>query len=276
MNTPIEIIVPIHNAADDLARLLASLLGRVDPQSRLWLVDDASTDPAIARQLDHFALSPPCVVERMHNPRNLGFVGTVNRAIAQSTGDVVLLNSDTQVSRGWLDALRRCARRDDRIATITPWSNNAEICSLPQWLAPNPVHKQPDAVATALAPLGDAALVDLPTGVGFCLWMRRAALDQLGSFDHATFGRGYGEENDWCQRALRFGWRHVLCADAYVVHRGNASFSATGEGPGGVNLQRLLARYPHYAADIDAFIQADPLRALRDQAVQLGADFWPT
>jgi GT2 family glycosyltransferase len=64
--------------------------------------------------------------------RNLGFIGTVNRGFAETSGDVVLLNSDTIVTHGWLAKMVACAESDPRIATITPFSNNAEICSYPQ------------------------------------------------------------------------------------------------------------------------------------------------
>jgi GT2 family glycosyltransferase len=95
------------------------------------------------------------------------------------------------------------------------------------------------------------------------MFLRRAALRAIGGFDAETFGKGYGEENDWCLRAEAHGWRHVLCDDAYVVHRGHASFAATGLAPGGENLRRLNARWPGYNERIARFILDDPLRAHR-------------
>jgi len=53
--------------------------------------------------------------------------------MALGQNDVVLLNSDTVVTSGWLEKLRRCADSDPRIGTITPFSNNAEICSFPKF-----------------------------------------------------------------------------------------------------------------------------------------------
>ena len=74
----------------------------------------------------------------LRNERNLGFTGTANRGMQLSRADVVLLNSDTIVTAGWLDALCRCAATDPRIGTITPFSNNAEICSFPRFCENNP------------------------------------------------------------------------------------------------------------------------------------------
>jgi len=103
----------------------------------------------------------------------------------------------------------------------------------------------------------------LPTAVGFCMLIRRAALNALGDFDRATFGRGYGEENDFCMRAAAHGWRNVLADDCYVVHAGGGSFAPLGLKPNGDNLARLLARYPHYSAQVAKFIAADPLAERR-------------
>jgi GT2 family glycosyltransferase len=95
------------------------------------------------------------------------------------------------------------------------------------------------------------------------MFVRRAALRQLGGFDAETFGLGYGEENDFCLRAAAMGWRNVLCDTAYVVHQGGASFQPLALAPGGDNLARLLARWPDYNERIARFIMADPLAPLR-------------
>jgi GT2 family glycosyltransferase len=254
----IDIIVPVFNAAPELRRCLDALKQDPPGDARLVLINDASTDAAIAPMLE--AVSDALV---LHNDVNLGFVGTVNRGMALSDNDVVLLNSDTVPAPGWLDEMRQCAQSDSRIGTVTPWSNNAEICSFPNWLSVNLEPQDLAELALRIRQAAPRALLELPTAVGFCMWIKRAALAAVGNFDAATFGRGYGEENDFCQRLLGHGWRHVLCDSAYVVHQGGASFSPLGMKPNGENYARLLARYPHYRAQIDAFIAADPIRTVR-------------
>lgn len=259
----VDVIVPIYNAPAMLASCLDALVDRLPLYARLHLIDDASSDPAVERLLTSHVLASRCAVSVRRNPENLGFVGTVNAAMAACDGDVVLLNSDTVVTHGWLDRIVACAASDPRIATITPFSNNAEICSLPVFCQANPPPLDPECYARAAVAAGPPTYPDLPTGVGFCMFLRRAALEVIGLFDAETFGRGYGEENDWCMRASAHGWRHVLCDDAYVVHAGGASFAGTGHRSGGEQLARLLARYPHYNALIASFIDADPLAARR-------------
>ncbi len=261
---PLRVIVPVHDGWDVLQACLASLWRTVQPPHRAELVDDASKDPRVRPLLVEFAARDPARFALHAQDRNLGFVATVNAAMARTRDDVVLLNSDTVVTDGWLERLAACRASDPRIATATPFSNNAEICAFPDFCAPNPMPDDPDAIARACREAGPPEYPELPTGVGFCLYIRRAALDAIGDFDAATFDRGYGEENDFCRRAAGHGWRNVLCDDAYVAHVGNISFGALGLGPGGGNAARLSARYPDYNRRVADFIAADPLRARRE------------
>jgi GT2 family glycosyltransferase len=257
------VVVPIHNALEVLDACLASLDRTLPAGSAVLLADDASTDPRIEPLARGWCERSLLAARYVRRARNLGFPANCNAAFAETgDADVVLLNSDTVATAGWLEQLVRCAASDPRIATITPWSNNAEICSWPRFCEDNPAPEFPDAVAEAAAGLAPE-YPELPTAVGFCMYIRRAALRQLGDFDAETFGRGYGEENDFCLRAAAMGWRNVLCDTAYVVHRGGASFGPLDMAPGGDNLARLLARWPDYNERVARFIMADPLAPRR-------------
>lgn len=263
------VIVPIHNAVDALDACLGSLLRTLPAQASVLLADDASSDPAVAAVIDGFVRHARFAVRVARRPSNLGFIGNVNLAFAETApDDVVLLNSDTVTTPGWLARLQACAASDPSIATATPWSNNAEICSFPDFCVAAPLPEQPESIAEAAAAEDAPRYPELPTGVGFCMYVRRAALDRCGDFDRATFGRGYGEENDFCLRVAAHGWRNVLCDTAYVGHQGGASFAVQGHHPGGENLARLNARYPGYNARVAEFILRDPLRPLRERLAQ--------
>jgi GT2 family glycosyltransferase/glycosyltransferase involved in cell wall biosynthesis len=265
----VDIVVPIHNAASDLRRCVESVLAHSDGDYRMLLIDDASTDAEVgaclrdiaSRQLPHVAISA--------NETNLGFTLTANRGMemARREADIVLLNSDTQVTPGWLEALARCASADAAIGTITPFSNNAEICSLPRFCQNNPWPAGRDAglMAKALELAAAPIYPELPTGVGFCLYIRRALLDAIGGFD-PVFGLGYGEENDLCLRAVGAGYRNVLCEDAFVLHLGARSFGDRRSDLVERNLRLLLERHPRYLDLVRDFIRADPLKPMRELA----------
>jgi GT2 family glycosyltransferase len=195
-------------------------------------------------------------------------VATANHGMRLAGGDVVLLNSDTEVTTGWLQNLAACLGSDASIATATPWSNNGEIVSIPGFCQVNPVPEDADAVAAGIKSCADPLYPDMPTAVGFCMAISKRAIDRIGLFDEAAFGRGYGEENDFCQRAGQAGMRNVLCDDTYVVHHGGASFGPLGLKPNETSMQRLLAKHPGYLDEVMKFIEADPLATRRRQILE--------
>jgi len=263
----VDIVVPVYNAPDDVRDCVASVLAHTRPPFRLVLIDDASRDPGVAALFAALAAAADPRVELLANPVNLGFTGTANRGMALSRRDVVLLNSDTIVTPGWLESLLRCAASDARIGTITPWSNNAEILSYPRFCENNRwcPGDDPAPLAAAFARAAVPSYPELPTGVGFCFWVRRALIDAIGGFD-AAFGAGYGEENDFCRRAAARGWRNVLADDAFVVHTGGRSFVEQKSTLVPRNLATLLERHPDYDAMVRDYVAADPLAPLRRAA----------
>jgi len=223
----------------------------------------ASTDKCVRPFLQSWVAKARPYRDLLINDENMGFVATANRGLLYARTDVILLNSDTEVTPGWLESLMRCLASDDSIATATPWSNNGEIVSIPVFCQNTPPPTDAVTVAQVIRTCGHPVYPALPTAVGFCMAISRKALDRIGVFDEATFGRGYGEENDYCQRAEQAGLRNVLCDDAYVVHHGAASFGPLGLQPDDSSMQRLLGKHPDYQRQVTEFIQNDPLRARR-------------
>ncbi len=257
----VDIIVPVYKGMDETLRCIFSVLHC--PQQtpfELVVIDDVSPDPGISSRLHE--LAGPAGFTYVKNETNLGYVRTVNRGMRMHPDrDVVLLNADTEPSSDWLDRLRAVAQSDDRIATVTPMSNNATICSYPEFDRDNPcplelTSEKLDRLATEV---NVGVAVETPTAVGFCMYIKRDCLKDIGLFDVSAFGRGYGEENDFCQRAIRKHWKHVIASDVFVWHWGARSFQGIKERRSKKALKILTRRYPHYKADIRTFITEDPL-----------------
>lgn len=264
--TPIDVLVPVYRGLEETRRCLESVLAsRCATPFDLLVVDDASPEPELSAWLDELAAAGR--IRLIRNPENLGFVATVNLGMRlHPERDAVLLNSDTAVAGDWLDRLAACAAADPRIGTITPFSNNGSICSYPNMLEVNQLPAGwtlPDLDALC-ARVNAGQTVDLPTGVGFCLYVRRACWQALDGFDIAHFARGYGEECDFCRRAAKAGWRNVLAADVFVFHEGSVSFSGEREGLMAAGAEAMNLLHPEYHEQVMIFLRDDPARALRD------------
>lgn len=261
------IVIPVFNAYRHLEACLKSVAETVPPDTEVLLIDDASTDERIQPLLRSWINETGTCRRMLLHEKNRGFVATANHGMRLANSDVVLLNSDTEVGKGWLQHLADCLHSDNSIATATPWSNNGEIVSVPDFCASNPVPDNLHAVAGVIASCGQPVYPEIPTAVGFCMAISLRAIKRLGLFDEDAFGRGYGEENDFCQRAEQAGLRNVVCDNAYVAHHGGASFGPLGLKPDENSMQRLLAKHPDYMDKVSEFIRSDPLAARRKEII---------
>ena len=257
----VSIIVPIHNAGDELRRCLTSLARFTTWPAELLLIDDASTDPEIGELLAQ--ASELTGVRVLSNVVNLGFTATVNRGLRATGGDAVVLNSDTEVGPRWLEHLVATARGTG-VATVTPVSDNAGAFSVPAIGVPNatPLALDTAGVARLLAQ-ASATPVVTPTGSGFCMYIARATVNALGLFDADEFPRGYGEENDFCMRALRAGYHHLVDGRTFVRHTRTASFGDERAQLARLGRRRIDARYPEYSELVREFVADPGLAALQ-------------
>lgn len=259
----VDVVMPVYGGRALALQAIDSVLGAATREAfELVVVDDASPDPLLRSELQ--ALAEAGLITLMENECNVGFVGAVNRGLAlHPRRDVVLLNSDARVFGDWLDRLL-AALRTPRTATATPFSNAATILSYPATLCENRLPADVDIARwDRLCAAIDTPVVEIPTGVGFCMAVRRACLDQIGDFDQQRFGRGYGEENDFCLRATAAGWRHVAATGLFVWHRGGASFGEERAKLVDAAQATIETLHPGYAAAVGRFIQDDPLEPAR-------------
>lgn len=262
----VDVIIPVYGGDAATRACIESVL-RARPENaafgRLILVDDCGPDRELRRWLRELQGEG---VELLVNAENVGFVKSVNRGMRHAQDrDVVLLNSDTLVSSDWLDRLAAHARAEPTIGTVTPFSNNATICSLPDIGAFRlpPSGLDAAAVDAVAARTNAARRIDLPTAHGFCMFIVRACLENVGLFDEETWGRGYGEETDFSCRALANGWRHVLAADVFVFHQGGVSFSDSSEARRERAQTLMRALHPRYESSVARWVETDPALGVR-------------
>jgi GT2 family glycosyltransferase/glycosyltransferase involved in cell wall biosynthesis len=260
----VNIVIAVYRDVDTTRACIESALaargGRGD-----WivLVNDLSPEPDMEPLLAAYAGTRD--VHVLRNDSNLGFVKSVNRALSFcGEGDVLLLNSDALMFPGGLEEMQRVAHASPDIGTVTALSNNATIFSYPHLQHAGPRLEDIDWPTLAAIALRENAgkTIEVATGHGFCLYVKRDVLRRIGRLDEA-FGRGYGEENDFCARAADIGFRNVAAAGAFVEHRGRGSFQAERDALLAQNLRLLHTRYPEYMELVIAAERRDDLRAGR-------------
>ena len=219
-----DIIIPVYNGTEFLPRLFASILRNTNSPYRLIIIDDASPDPSVWPYLQKIAeeFSSAALIR---NSENLGFVSTCNRGISLTRNHFVVLNTDVEVPPAWLQRLMSPIFADANVASVTPFSNAATICSFPKFVEDNVLLDgwSLDAIDQLFAHLVPIP-IDIPTGVGFCMAFNRRVVEEIGAFDDDAFKGGYGEENDWCMRASARGYVHRMATNLFVYHKHGGSF----------------------------------------------------
>ena len=261
----VVVIIPVYKGLDETKNCVKSVLSAKNKTKfQIVIINDCSP----IRELNLYiqSLHKNKKIKLIFNDENLGFVKTVNKGMKNfPAADVLLLNSDTEVCDNWLDNLVWHAYANNNIATVTPFSNNATICSYPTIYGSKslPLFESLETINNAFQDANKSESIEIPTAVGFCMFIKRKVINEIGYFDENAFGKGYGEENDFCLRASNAGWKHLLACDTFVFHAGEASFQADSAA-GKLNAMNILRkRYPNYEETIRKHVicaEADPYR----------------
>jgi GT2 family glycosyltransferase/glycosyltransferase involved in cell wall biosynthesis len=265
----IDIVVPVFAGRYETLACLNSVLATTTrSETELVVINDASPDPELTAALADLAEDGHITLLTNHS--NLGFPATANRGMSlHPDRDVVLLNADTELFGDWLDRLKFSAYCEDDIGTVTPLGEAASIASYSGEL--RDTHSDADAaeIDRIAREVNARKVVELPVAVGYCLYLKRACIRDAGTFDEIRFGKGYGEENDFCLRARRMGWRHVAATDLFVRHRGARSYGRMKQMLMERNSRVLNALHPGYDKMIADFVAADPLLEAR-RSIDIG------
>ena len=269
----IDIIVPVYNAYEYTEECIKSILKNTNlNEHTLLLINDKSPDEKILPMLQEYTnKNEDKNIIVLDNEQNLGFVKTVNKGMSYSENDVILLNSDTEVTENWIEKIQECAYSNNYIATVTPLTNNGTICSVPNFGIDNelPKNMNLEEYAKMIELISKNRYPELTTGNGFCMYIKRDVINEIGLFDDETFGKGYGEENDFCYRALDHGYTNVLCDNTFIYHKGTQSFKKENMTESRMmliekHMELLRKKYPIYVQKTDMFIANNPIRDIQE------------
>ena len=264
----IDIIIPVFNDLSTLKQCLKaiSMANNFKSKAHIVIVNDCSPSESISLYLQQFEHSPKFTV--INNTYNRGFIASVNIGMQQHPWrDVILLNSDTIVVNNWLDRIQALAYSDKEVATVTPLSNYAEKFSYPSPFKGNdlPLVKEIKNIDKIAAQVNKTEKIEVPTGNGFCFFIKRECLNQVGYFNQTDLLRGYSEESEFCLRASEKGWKHFCATNVYVGHEGGQSFKQERARLVYLNNERIKQKYLLYSESVYRFIADDPLKKSRKQ-----------
>jgi len=263
------LIIPIYNAYNEVIHCIDSVINTVPSNCEILLINDCSPDKRIRPLLEKY--EGLTNISIYHNEPNLGYTRNVNKAIKLAKGeDIVLLNSDTIVTQGWLENLTSVAYSQKNIGTVTAMSDNAGAFSFPSnekgiEIKPQEItHNNYAQIIIEQTQKLDP--IEVPTGSGFCLYIKGALLKDIGLFDEVLFPRGYGEENDFCLRAIEAGWTNVISTTTFVFHVRTASFKDEKTQLVKSAQAHILNKYPNYTQMIQEAFKSQKLQTLHQHA----------
>lgn len=249
-------------------------LDKSDADIDVLVLDDASPEPGWSHELAAFCRERGVLYYR--TPRNLGIPRNVSlgmlTALKRGYDYVVISNSDVLYPSTLMSAMLPVARQPG-VGSVTAWSNNVSIYSLPN-LDPNKHLKEQGVVdwlhATLNGHFGDAAM-DIPAGISFCIMIPIEVVKEVGIMD-PCFGRGYCEETDWSLRSLAAGYRICLAPGTFVFHHGRGSNLDAGiVSPNATTVPSNEAiidlRYPQFRQQVAAFIHSGILARAHEDAL---------
>lgn len=254
----VTVIVPVYGDWPSLRECIESLKKYLDSRHSVLLVNDCGPEADKIETNIKKAIKSKDYFYYKRNKKNLGFVKNCNNAVKhdETSNDVLLLNSDTEVTEGFLESMLAALYDDPKNGVVSPRSNNATICTVPLSAAPqkgiNPQeshglfmkHKsQADEYSTA------------PTAHGFCMLIRRDLINKYGLFDE-VFGKGYGEEVDFCQRIRAKGYKTLISNRAYVFHKEARSFTPEKKSEMlAKNNEIIWKRWPNYRQEVRDYMK---------------------
>lgn len=223
--TRFSVVIPVHGALDEFERCFSSVIESFNPElDELLVVDDFSDCESFQMVLGD--LSKVCGVRVLRNSHRVGYPTSANRGAFEARAPtIILLNSDTRVRTGWLEAFEKAFLENPDFGVLGPISDNAGFSQTIKERPPDEALVEPERLPRKLGLPKSRRPISCLDLNGFCLAIRSEVISNIGLFDEATFGLGYGEELDFFARLRHSRWLAGIVPSVYVEHAKQKSFS---------------------------------------------------
>ncbi len=257
MASKVDIIIPFYNDKNIFKCIEKIKEFSTDNLNKIIIVIDHGPDEQLINEIKERYSSDKDIII-IENDKNYGFVHACNVGMEFSKNDVVILNSDTIPTKFWLRNLQKGIYSDENIMTASPLSNNIGDLSIPS-IKENQIIDE-NQVAEILNKFVAQDRIEVHSSHGFCMYIKRKCLDQIGKFNEKEFGSGYGEENEFCLRVREENYKNILVGNSFVKHLGTKSFTNEIK----LKLKKknsdiLKKRYPFLVPEVLDFIRVNPL-----------------
>ncbi len=259
----IQIIVPVYNGLDLLKRCVLAVRQNTHVDYELIIADDHSPDTHVMAY---------CKKEKLRVVQNgsgvQGFPHNCNWAAKESKSEFIcLLNSDTEVKSGWLEAM--LDEMDEPSVGIVgakliyplskegPWGGTIQHAGVAFNASGQPyhIHRGKNPRARCVNVLTECNAVTFA-----CVLIRREVWDQLEGLDEGFVG-GQFEDIDFCLRAREKGWRVIYTPRAVALHLEHGAGEEFVLQTAPKNAARLVKKWGKIPSD-EYLFQSDALKGL--------------
>jgi len=216
--TAVSVIVLAWNGLEVTRRCVESILEMTEhPGFEVVAVDNGSTDGTVEY------LRSVVGIRLIENGKNLGFVGGNNVGIRSNTGDVVLLNNDTEIIQAdWLTRMQElaCSSPDVGIVGCRLVNGEGDLVHAGTYM-PVPSfwgQEYPGDEKDIGQYVRDR---EVESVIAACVYIKREVIEKIGPLDEDYFS--YFEDTDYCLKARESGYRVFCCGRVTVKHLENAS-----------------------------------------------------
>jgi len=264
VSSKVDIIIPFYKDDSILDCLKSVDKYRSKNLNKIYVIDDRGPDLELAQQVEKLCHKYKNF-NFIQNEENKGFVYTCNKGMKLSKNDVLLLNSDTIVTSGWIDKMQANIYAESDIATTTVLSNSAGFYSVPDQFE-KVFDNDPDQTAKFVEMIDPYSYIDTHTSHGFCMYIKRSVLNKLGYFNYELFGKGYGEETDFSMRVLKHNMRNIVSTNVYTHHWEGRSFGLEQKKKlvKGEKRKQILSLYPEINDLEKDFHNRDELKPIKE------------
>jgi len=231
------IITPTWNNEDYTIRCFESIKKNTNNYIIIW-VDNGSLLES-RKKVEDFLNKNEIPYEAIYNQENLGFVKATNqgmrKALELGADYLVLENNDTEVYEGWLERMIETAESDEKIGLVGPITSpcttlqsiinlkdiyGEEFKDLPEY------QNNPEEYAALIRNLYNKESIESKTELAFFSVLIKDKVVKKIGFLSEEFGVGFGDDNDYCLRAKKAGWKLFLAKDVFVFHNHRTTFKS--------------------------------------------------